>query len=163
MVTIEPLAAADFDATARWLAQPDVNEWLTAEWRSKELSSGFVAIAVRNRRNRLFLIRYRDDAAGLVALSDIDPVDRTAMVWYLLGKPELGGKGVTTEAVKQVVRLAFEDMNLASVYAWVMEGNVASRRVLEKAGFREAGRIRQASSFRGKQVDRIYFDVIPTN
>jgi hypothetical protein len=41
-----------------------------------------------------------------------------------------------------------------------MEDNAASHRVLQKAGFREAGRIRRAASSGGRQVDRIYFDLI---
>jgi RimJ/RimL family protein N-acetyltransferase len=32
--------------------------------------------------------------------------------------------------------------------------------VLAKAGFREAGRLRQSASLEGRQTDRIYFDLI---
>jgi RimJ/RimL family protein N-acetyltransferase len=41
-----------------------------------------------------------------------------------------------------------------------MEDNAGSKRVLQKAGLREAGRIRSAASSGGHQVDRIYFDLI---
>jgi RimJ/RimL family protein N-acetyltransferase len=51
-------------------------------------------------------------------------------------------------------------MGLASIYAWIMEDNAASQRVLQKAGFREAGRIRCAACSGGRQVDRIYFDLV---
>ena len=163
MVTIEPLTPEGFDSVAQWLATPDVNKWLTGEWRNRELSAGLVAVAVRNRRNRFFVARHQAEAVGLVALSDIELTDRTAMIWYVLGKQELSGTGITTEAVKQLARFVFAEMELASVYAWVMEGNIASRRVLLKAGFREAGRIRQASSFGDQQVDRIYFDLVPSD
>jgi ribosomal-protein-alanine N-acetyltransferase len=100
---------------------------------------------------------------GLVALSEIDLVDRVAMVWYALGKAELSGRGIATAAVRQLTDVAFGEMALASVYAWVMEGNVASRRVLEKVGFREAGRLRQASLHGRQQVDRLYFDLVPAD
>jgi RimJ/RimL family protein N-acetyltransferase len=40
-------------------------------------------------------------------------------------------------------------MGLASMYAWTMEDNMASRSVLQKAGLHEAGRIRCATSFAG--------------
>jgi RimJ/RimL family protein N-acetyltransferase len=163
VVTIEPLTSPDFDSVAGWLANADVNKWLTGDWRNREVNAGLVAFAVRNRRNRLFIVRHEAEAAGLVALSDIEAADGTAMVWYALGKRELTGKGITTEAVRQLVRLAFSEMALSSVYAWVMDGNVPSRRVLERAGFREAGRIRRASSCDGRQVDRLYFDLISSD
>jgi RimJ/RimL family protein N-acetyltransferase len=41
-----------------------------------------------------------------------------------------------------------------------MEDNAASANLLHNVGFREAGRIRQAASSNGCQVDRIYFDLI---
>jgi len=163
MVTIEPLAASDFEAAARWLAAPEINQWLTGEWRGTEPNASLIAIAVRNRKNRLFLVRHEGNAAGLVALSNIEATDNTAMIWYALGQQELRGRGIATDAVKQLSRLMFQELGLASLYAWVMDGNEASRRVLQKAGFRPAGRIRDASAFGGQQVDRIYFDLVPSD
>jgi len=163
MVTLDPLPADEFDRVAAWLAEPGVNQWLTGEWRDRTVNATVVAVAVRNRRNRFFLVRNDTEAVGLVALSDIEPADRTAMVWYALGRGDLGGKGITTRAVSELVRIAFGEMRLKSLYAWVMDGNLASKKVLQKAGFREAGRIRSASSFNGRQVDRVYFDQVPSD
>jgi RimJ/RimL family protein N-acetyltransferase len=49
------------------------------------------------------------------------------------------------------------------VYACTMADNVASARVLAKAGFRCVGRVRNAASSHGQQVDRVYYDLIPTD
>ena len=142
---------------------PSINQWLTGEWRNGEPNARLIAAAVRNHRNRFFLMRHEGTAAGLVALSNIEEFDKTAMIWYALGRQDLGGRGVSTEAVKQLARLVFTEMELASLYAWVMDVNVASRRVLQKAGFKEAGRLRDASSYEGRQVDRLYFDRIASD
>ncbi|MDI5789154.1 GNAT family N-acetyltransferase [Bacillus licheniformis] len=45
------------------------------------------------------------------------------------------GKGYTTEAVKLMVEFAFHDLKLHRIEAGVMPRNIASIRVLEKAGF----------------------------
>ena len=52
----------------------------------------------------------------------------------------------------------FNELSLASIYAWIMEGNEPSRTVLEKNGFLEAGKLRKASRSGEYQVDRIIFD-----
>ena len=65
-------------------------------------------------------------------------------------------------AVKHLARLSFEHLGLASLYAWVMEDNMPSLGMVQKAGFREAGRIRCAACSAGRQVDRIYFDLLPS-
>ena len=115
---------------------------------------------MRNRKNRLFLDRYDGQLCGLIALADIDPADKTAMVWYVLGEQNLSGRGITSDAIGQLARLSFGQIGLASVYAWIMQDNTASQRVLHRVGFGEAGRIRCAASSAGHQVDRVYFDLI---
>ena len=160
MITIQALNPEHFGLVARWLSKPEINRWLTAEWRDRAVNASLIAIAARSRRNKLFLVRCSDEPCGLVALANINAADKTAMVWYVLGEQELSGRGITSEAVTQLTRFCFGEMGLASVYAWIMEENMASRSVLEKAGLREAGRIRCAASSGGRQVDRIYFDLI---
>jgi RimJ/RimL family protein N-acetyltransferase len=161
MITIEELIPAHFERVAAWLAKAEINRWLTGEWRNRVVNATLISGVVRNRKNRLFLVRYDGKPCGLIALADIDTADKTAMVWYVLGEQTLSGRGITSHAVKQLTHLCFDEMRLASVYAWIMEDNAASQRVLQKAGFREAGRIRCAACSGGRQVDRIYFDLVP--
>jgi RimJ/RimL family protein N-acetyltransferase len=161
MTTIESLRPEHFEQVARWLCRPEINKWLSGEWRNCEATASIVAITVRNRCNKLYLVRENSDACGLVALADIDLADKLAMIWYLLGDEQLRGRGIISEAVRQLSQRAFSELSLASLHAWIMEDNVASRRVLEKSGFRECGRFRQAACSQGRQVDRFYFDLIP--
>ena len=160
MTTIEEISPDHFPLVATWLSEPRINRWLSAEWRCRLVTSTTVAMAVRNRRNRLYLVRYKNKACGLTALADIDTADSTAMVWYFLGVQALSGKGIMVEAVRQLVRKAFTEFTLHSIYAWVMEDNAASIRLLEKVGFRQAGRIRGATVSADHRVDRIYFDLL---
>jgi len=157
-VTIEPLAADEFSIVARWLSQPENHKWLSSEWRNPNINPSVVAMGTRNKKNRFYLARYEGQPCALVALADLDLADRIAMVWYVLGTKQAAGRGITSTAVRLLLDVAFDELQLESVHAWVMEDNIASRRVLEKAGFRLAGRLRGAGSHDGQQVDRIYFD-----
>jgi RimJ/RimL family protein N-acetyltransferase len=160
MTTIEELEPGSFDLVASWLSDADVNRWLTAEWRNRGVTSTLIALTVRNKRNRLFLIRFEGQPCGLVALADLEVADKTAMVWYVLGDKALAGRGITSEAVRQLARFSFDQLALASLYAWAMEDNLASQKVLTKAGFRSVGKIRQSAASRDRQVDRLYYDVV---
>ena len=82
------------------------------------------------------------------------------MVWYFLGEEKLRGRGIISDAVRQVMVVAFGGLGLVSLYAWVMDGNAASQKVLLNNGFCEAGRLRQSVRCGDRQVDRIYYDVI---
>ena len=160
MTTIEPLQPDYFERVAGWLSRPEINRWLSGDWRDHEATPSILAITVRNRRNKLYLVRHESAPCGLVAIADIDPADRIAMVWYLLGDERFKGRGIISEAVRQLAELAFSELSLASLYAWIMEDNVASRRVLEKSGFKECGRFRNAARTSDRQTDRVYFDLI---
>jgi RimJ/RimL family protein N-acetyltransferase len=160
VISISALTPEHFALVAEWLSNPLINCWLTGEWRNGTATSALVAMVVRNKRNRVFLVDFDAIPCGMVALADIDTADRTAMVWYFLGTASLARRGVIAEAVKQLASFSFKQMGLASLYAWAMEDNQPSMAVLRKAGFREVGRIRRAASSRGRQVDRIFFDLI---
>jgi RimJ/RimL family protein N-acetyltransferase len=159
-VTIAPLSAEHFGLVAGWLAQPGIARWLTSDWRAAPAQPTTIAMCVRQKRSRLYLVSSDGEPCGLVALADLDPADGTSMIWYVLGDAAFAGRGIASSAVRELVKIAFAEFGLRSVYAWVMEDNVASRRVLVRAGFREAGRIRQATVSGTTPVDRLYFDLI---
>ena len=54
---------------------------------------------------------------------------------YWLGKP-FWGQGIMPEAAREMLRHAFEDLGMTKVWAGYYEGNVNSKRVQEKCGFR---------------------------
>ncbi len=59
--------------------------------------------------------------------------------------PSRQGRGYATEALRTMITMAWADSRVRSVVAGTDPGNVASQRVLEKAGFR---RISAAGEFR---------------
>ena len=157
MTSIEPLTSEHFATVAGWLSSTEINQWLTSEWRDRVVDPALIGVAVRNKRNRLFLVWCEETPCGLVALADWDPIDKVGMIWYILGDPASGGRGVITEAVRQLVRVAFETLGVESLHAWIMEENVRSRKVLQKNGFREVGHLRRAAVHNGTRSDRVYF------
>lgn len=54
---------------------------------------------------------------------------------YWLGKP-FWGQGIIPEAAKALLRHAFENLHMSIVWCGHYEGNLKSRRVMEKCGFK---------------------------
>lgn len=54
---------------------------------------------------------------------------------YWIGVP-FWGKGLITEAAREVIRYGFEELNLTALWCGHFDGNERSRRVQEKCGFR---------------------------
>jgi RimJ/RimL family protein N-acetyltransferase len=78
--------------------------------------------------------------------------DGTAEVGYWTA-PAARGRGVAPAAVQAICRWAFAELGLELI-EWRAEiGNVASRRVAEKAGFTLEGSLRKRLVHRGERVD----------
>ena len=83
-------------------------------------------------------------AVGTVGLGDIRfaqlalRVDRAELGYWIA--PALRGAGLVTEAAHAVIRCGFETIGLHKITVHCFEENVASRRVIEKLGFRMVGR-----------------------
>lgn len=93
-------------------------------------------------------------AVGLILQDDV--YRRSAEIGYWLGEP-YWGQGIMTEAVREVTRFAFEELDLIRVFAQIFETNLASCRVLEKAGYALEGRMRRAVVKRGRVLDQLLY------
>lgn len=67
--------------------------------------------------------------------TDMTDRDDECEMGYWLGKP-FWGQGIMPEAVKEMLRHAFEDCGMQKVWVGYYEGNTKSKRVQEKCGFR---------------------------
>lgn len=67
--------------------------------------------------------------------TDMTDRDDECELGYWLGKP-FWGKGIVPEAVKEMLRHAFADIGMTKVWAGYYDGNIKSKRVQEKCGFR---------------------------
>ena len=159
-VVVEAIRPHELELASKWLSEPHINRWLNSTFRGRTVSPRVLELILTKRENRLFTIKFRGEACGLVGFSDVDEVDRLANLWYLLGDRTLSGHGITSAAVGAALEIAFGEMALVNVRAWVTESNHASRRVLEKCHFRVAGRLRQAGVAADGREDRVYFDIL---
>ena len=94
---------------------------------------------------------------GIVLQYDVERI--SAEIGYWLGE-SFWNKGIMTEAVKQMVTYAFISFPLSKLYAPVYEYNLASMRVLEKAGFEKEGILKKAAIKNGRVIDILYYGLI---
>lgn len=63
------------------------------------------------------------------------------------------GKGIMTDAVKQICQYVFDHTDIMRIYAEPFSYNIGSCRVLEKAGFQYEGTLRHNAVKNGKVLD----------
>ena len=86
---------------------------------------------------------------------------RTAELGYYVVE-EYWGKGIMTEAVKQICEYVFDKSDIIRIYAEPFAYNIASCRVLEKAGFQYEGTLRSNAVKNGKVIDMKTYSLLRT-
>ncbi len=72
------------------------------------------------------------------------------------------GKGIMTEAVKQICKYVFANSDIIRIFAEPFAYNKASCRVLEKAGFQYEGTLRSNAVKKGRVFDMKMYSLIKT-
>jgi ribosomal-protein-alanine N-acetyltransferase len=91
---------------------------------------------------------------GFVRGTDVERF--SAEIGYWLGE-HYWGRGIVTEALTLVSDYAFRSFNLLRLFALPFEENIASVRVLEKAGYVREGLLRSSSVKFGKPRDQYIY------
>jgi RimJ/RimL family protein N-acetyltransferase len=97
---------------------------------------------------------------GLIGLYTVFQPQREAFMGIQIGERDYWGKGYGTDALRVLLRYAFNELNLYRVSLSVLEGNARAIRSYEKCGFRYEGRERQAWAYDGRRWDEIYMGLL---
>jgi RimJ/RimL family protein N-acetyltransferase len=119
----------------------------------------WIAFAAQQSPVKNFAIAVQGRLAGGIGLlpgSDINRVQ--AEIGYWLGE-EYWGRGIATDAVRGLTRHAFAAFPLNRLFATPFAGNVASCRVLEKAGYRLEGRMIGCAIKEGQILDQLLYAI----
>ena len=84
---------------------------------------------------------------------------QTAELGYYIAE-EYWGKGIMTEAVKQICEYVFANSDIIRIYAESFAYNIASCRALEKAGFQYEGTLRSNAVKNGKVIDMKMYSLL---
>lgn len=138
---LRPLRAEDVDALTEVYAHPLVAQWVGPHTRADvaqeialhvdhQASVGWSFWAVEDRASTRLI-----GDCGLQPLEQHGPEVELGYDFH----PHVWGRGLATEAARAVMRHAFGPLQIEHVVAVVKPGNIASQRVLEKAGLQRNG------------------------
>ena len=97
---------------------------------------------------------------GFIPQSDVERY--SAEIGYWLGEP-YWGQGIMSGIVFRFVEYIFTTTELVRLYASVFDYNTASRRVLEKCGFRLVGIMRKAVRKNDRWVDMCCYEMLKSS
>lgn len=107
-----------------------------------------------------FAIAVNEKVVGSIGIFRQGNIHRqTAELGYYIAE-EYWGKGIMTEAVKQICGYIFDKSDIIRIYAEPFAYNAASCRVLEKAGFQYEGTLRNNAVKNGEIIDMKMYSLL---
>ncbi len=107
-----------------------------------------------------FAIEVNGKAIGNIGFTVKDDIYRyNAEIGYWIGE-DYWGRGITSEILPVMTRYIFERFQVNRLFACVLQGNVPSMRVLEKAGFRAESIHRKAAVKNNQHLDEYIYALL---
>jgi RimJ/RimL family protein N-acetyltransferase len=158
---LRPATPADLEATWRFRRLDEVSRWLTRAPRSiedhrvsfEDPASLVKTIIVENGGEVIGdLMLQVEDAWAQAEVADRARGVQAELGWVL--HPDHAGQGYATEAVRELIRLAFEDLGLRRLTANCFAANTSSQRLMERVGMRrEVHTLRESLHRSGEWLD----------
>jgi RimJ/RimL family protein N-acetyltransferase len=164
-VRLRPLEITDLDRCVAWINDPEVKRYLNARYFMSRLAEeewlrGQAARPIAYDHAVFAIDTLAGRHIGTVGLSDTRPETRQASLGILIGEKDCWDQGYGTDAVRTLLRFAFDEMNLNRVWLHVNEDNARAIACYRKCGFVEEGRLRQDRFSGGVFQDTIVMGVL---
>ncbi len=139
---LRPWREEDAEALYKYACDPDIGP--IAGWAvhtSVENSLEIICTVFAAPETYAIVLKETNEPVGCCgimfanSLHTADMEQQEVEIGYWIGKP-YWGKGLVPEAVKAILARCFNELELKAVWCGYYEGNLKSKRVCEKCGFR---------------------------
>lgn len=161
-VTLRALEREDLERCHRWFNDEEVTKYLLRNdpLPMVEEEKWFEEMVADKPRLNLAIEDEEGNHIGNIGFHSIDFRNGTAEIGIVIGEKDRWGKGYGPEAVRLLLKYAFEELRLYRVGSAAFVENLRSIRCQEKCGFVKEG-VRRGAIFRsGEHQDVILFGIL---
>jgi RimJ/RimL family protein N-acetyltransferase len=167
-LALRPVTTDDFPALWQIRRQESVGRWMTSASQDWDR---FAEVMADPDRMAKTLVILRDGAViGDLMLAPEDPWAQSEVADQVKGlqaeigwciDPAVEGNGYATEAVRELIRICFEDLGFRRLIALAFAANEPSWRLMERVGMRrEAYTVKESVHRSGEWMDGVSYAIL---
>ncbi len=143
IMKLRPLEEKDAKRMFEWMSDPEVNQFFRFDKTnlSIEKCRAFIATSFTDTDHH-YAIEENGEYVGTISLKHINQTNKNAEYAIALHK-DAQGKGLGTQASRELLKIAFNDLSLNKVYLDVLSDNSSAIHLYKKLGFKEEGELKQ--------------------
>lgn len=161
-VTLRPWTMSDLGSLVSFANNKKIANNMTDQFPHPytiEKGKAFIEFATSSSPLHIFAIDVNNHAAGGIGLHpQSDIYCKNAELGYWLAE-HYWGKGIVSMAIEKMVNYGFDTFNITRIFARPFGSNLASQRVLEKAGFTLEARFNNTLFKNGEYVDELVYAI----
>jgi RimJ/RimL family protein N-acetyltransferase len=167
-LAIRPVTKDDFEALWQIRRQESVGRWMTSS--SQDWDQFAEGMSDEDRMGKTLVIELDGRVVGDLMIAPEDPWAQAEVVEQAKGvqaeigwclDPALEGNGYATEAVRELIRLAFEELGLRRLVAQCFAANEPSWRLMERVGMRrEVHNVKESLHRSGEWMDGMAYALL---
>lgn len=159
---LRPFHLTDLDSLVKYANNPKIAANMTDAFPhpyTKEAGERFITMAMSHHPARIRAIVINDEACGGIGVHPGEDVHRkNAEMGYWLAEP-YWGKGIITRAIQQTIDYGFSTFDITRIFARPYGFNLASQRVLEKAGMKKEAVLKNTLFKNGAYCDEVIYSI----
>lgn len=114
----------------------------------------------KNRTDRYdAVIEYEGKPVGIIGLLGIDNKNKKAEYYITMGENEFKGKGIAYKASQELLKYAFNELNLNKVFLYTEVENIPAQGLFNKLGFQKEGTLRDDLIINNQKKDRYIYGI----
>ena len=136
-INLRPIRDDDLVNVFKGLSNKEVTHYYAVHFETLEATAeqmGWYNDLIQNDTGVWWTICINDEFTGAIGFNDWDKQKASAEIGFWL-LPEYWKKGYVSEALPMVIEYGFSKLGLGKIEAFVEVDNLASKNVLDKAGF----------------------------
>jgi RimJ/RimL family protein N-acetyltransferase len=161
LVTLRPPNPEETKLFVEWLGDADVTRYLLRRMPPAlhEEEEFFKRIA-ESKNDVWWVLAVGEKPVGAIGIHGIDWINAHATTGIMIGDKSYWGRGIAGEAMQLRTRFAFGELNLHKLKSYAIVENEASRRALERAGYKTVGTFREEQWIDGAWHDMWIGEVV---
>ena len=138
---LRPPERADYDVFAAWQLEPETTRFWGPRFSTRTIEEREERIkkdgADPNSVN--WTITYLGEAVGFTGIFDINWISRDGETGIFIGRSDLYGRGIASEAVRLRMAFIWNELGLHRAHNWIALPNRGSWRANQKSGYAQIG------------------------